>query len=155
MKCLHLPVRACNKMLLLVAWVWLVLPSTAFSWGMLPRELWCQASPRGLLGRPHLVKAVLCHFIRARASSARMRNLYGMRAGPKTINKQLFFRGYRAYRPTRKLLLTANHRRFRFEMAQNLTMTYWQHVIFGDDSRSQLYSADGRLMVHCLPGECF
>ena len=35
-----------RKVLLLVAWVWLVLLSTASSRGMLPLELWCQASPR-------------------------------------------------------------------------------------------------------------
>ena len=52
--------RTCGKVLLLVAWVWLVLLSTASSEGMLPLELWCQASPRVLLGRPHLVKTVLC-----------------------------------------------------------------------------------------------
>ena len=31
-----------GKVLLLVAWVWLVLPLTASSRGMLPLELWCQ-----------------------------------------------------------------------------------------------------------------
>ena len=35
-------------------------PSTTSSGGMLPLELWCQAIPRGLIGRPHLVKTVLC-----------------------------------------------------------------------------------------------
>ena len=47
MKCLHLPVKACSKVILLVSWVWLVLPSTASSGGMLPLELWYQASHRG------------------------------------------------------------------------------------------------------------
>ena len=49
-----------RKVLLLVAWVWLVLPSITSSRGMLSLELWCQANPQGLLGRPHLVKTVLC-----------------------------------------------------------------------------------------------
>ena len=44
MRCLHLPVRALSKVLLLPVWVWLVLPSTAYSKGMLPLDLWCQAS---------------------------------------------------------------------------------------------------------------
>ena len=48
MRCLHLPVRAFSKVLLLPVWVWLVLPSTAYSKGMLPLDLWrfrpgCQA----------------------------------------------------------------------------------------------------------------
>ena len=33
MRCLHLPVRALSKVLLLPVWVWLVLPSTAYSKG--------------------------------------------------------------------------------------------------------------------------
>ena len=60
MKRLHFSVRACGKVLLLVAWVWFVLPSTASSGGMLPLELWCQASPLGLIRRPLLVNSVLC-----------------------------------------------------------------------------------------------
>ena len=54
-------------------------------------------------------------FLSARALTARMRNLYGMRAGRTTVNNQLLSRGYRAYRPTTKPLLTANHRRLRLE----------------------------------------
>ena len=83
MNYLHLPMRACGKVLLLVAWVWLMLPSTASSRGMLPLELWCQASPRGLLGRPQLIKTALLRmvsqdcFTNARALMAWMRNLYG------------------------------------------------------------------------------
>ena len=48
MRCLHLPVRALSKVLLLPVWVWLVLPSTTYSKGMLPLDLWCQASLQGL-----------------------------------------------------------------------------------------------------------
>ena len=50
MRCLHLPVRALSKVLLLPVWIWLVLPSTAYSKGMLPLDLWCQASLQGLPG---------------------------------------------------------------------------------------------------------
>ena len=157
--------RASGKGLLLVTWIWLMLPSTLFSGGMLPLELWCQASPRGLLRRPHLVKIVLClmmvwqdHFISAPALTARMRTLYGMRAGQKTISNRLLCRGYCAYRPTGKPLLTANHRRLRLEWAQrwqNLKMAHLLHVILSDRSNSQHYPAHGRLRVRCLPGERF
>ena len=41
-------------------WVWLVLPSTAYSKGMLPLDLWCQASLQGLPERQHLGKTVHC-----------------------------------------------------------------------------------------------
>ena len=60
MGCLHLPVRALSKVLLLPVWVWLVLPSTAYSKGMLPLDLWCQASLQGLPERQHLGKTVHC-----------------------------------------------------------------------------------------------
>ena len=81
-----------------------------------------------------------------------------MRAGRTTVNNRLLSRGYRAYRPTTKPLLTANHRRLRLEWAQrwrNLTVAHWQLVIFGDESRFQLYPVDGRLRVRRLPGERF
>ena len=60
MSCLHLPVRALSKVLLLPVWVWLVLPSTAYSKGMLSLDLWCQASLQGLPERQHLGKTVHC-----------------------------------------------------------------------------------------------
>ena len=100
-------------------------------------------------------------FLSARALTARMRNLCGMRAGRTTVNNRLLSRGYRACRPTTKPLLTANHRRLRLEWAQrwrNLTVAHWpcwQHVIFGDESRFQLCPVDGRLRVRRLPGERF
>ena len=85
-----------------------------------------------------------------------MRNLYEMRAGRKTINNRLFSRGYRAYRPTRSPLLTANCWSLRLKWAQrwqNLTMAHRWHVIFSDKSRFQLYSVDGRLKIRRIPGE--
>ena len=60
MRCLHLPVRALSKVLLLPVWVWPVLPSTAYSKGMLSLDLWCQASLQGLPERQHLGKTVHC-----------------------------------------------------------------------------------------------
>ena len=97
-------------------------------------------------------------FIRSQTFTPRMRNLYGMSAGRKTINNRPLSRVYRAYRPTRKPLVTANHHRLCLEWAQrwqNLTMAHWQHVIFDDESRFELYPVDGRLKVCCLPGERF
>ena len=60
MRCLHLPLRALSKVLLLPVWVWLVLPSTAYSKGMLSLDLWYQASLQGLPERQHLGKTVHC-----------------------------------------------------------------------------------------------
>ena len=45
-----------GKMLLLVAWVCLVVPSTASSGGMVPLEIWCQANQWGLIRRPHFTR---------------------------------------------------------------------------------------------------
>ena len=162
---LHLPVRALSKVLLLPVWVWLVLPSTAYSKSMLPLDLWCQASLQGLPER-HLVKTVHCWGWSDRIVSwvlGPWRRGWeicteSVRAGRTTVNNRLLSRGYRAYRPTTKPLLTDNHRRLRLESVQrwrNLTVAHWQHVIFGDESRFQLYPVDGRLRVRRLPGERF
>ena len=139
-------------------WVWLVLPSTTYSKDMLPLDLWCQASLQGLPERKHVGKTMHCWgwsdriaFLSAQALTARLRNLYGMRAGRTMLNNRLLSRSYQAYRPTTKPLLTANHCRLRLEWAQrwrNLTVAHWQHVIFGDESRFH-----GRLRVRRLPGE--
>ena len=61
-----------------------------------------------------------------------MRNLYGVRAGRKTINNRLVARGYRVRRLLRKTPLTAYHRWMRLAGAQrwrNLTVAQWQHTI--------------------------
>ena len=140
------------------------LPSTAFSRGMLPLELWCQASLWGLLGRPHPSRTCsvqdgpTCSFNRCSGLTAWMRNFYGMRAGRKTMNSRLLFRAYRAYRPTRKPLLTANHSCLRLGWAQswqNRIMALWQRVIFGDESGFQLYLVNGRRRLYSLPDERF
>ena len=164
MRCLHLPVRALSKVLLLPVWVWLVLPSTAYSKDLLPLDLWCQASLQGRPERQHLGKTVHCWGWSDRIVSW---VLGPWRRGWEictewglvtTVNNRLLSHGYRAYRPTTKPLLTANHRCLCLEWAQrwrNLTGAHWQHVIFGDESRFQLYLVDGRLRVRRLPGECF
>ena len=72
-----------------------------------------------------------------------------------TVNNRLLSRGYQAYRPTTKPLLTTNHCRLRLEWVRNLTLAHWQHVIFGDESRFQFYPVDGRFRVRRLPGEHF
>ena len=81
-----------------------------------------------------------------------------MRTGSKTINNRLLSLGYHTYSPTRKLLLSGNHRRLHLAWAQNwqnLTITHWQKVIFGDESRFQIYRLDWRIMICRLSGERF
>ena len=158
--------RALNKVLLLPVWVWLVRPSAAYSKGMLLLNLWCQASLQRLPERQHLGKTVHCWGWSDRIVSwvlGPWRRGWEIcmewgHNGRTMVNNRLLSRGYRAYRPTTKPLLTANHRRLRLEWAQrwwNLSVAHWQHVIFGDESRFQLYPVDGRLRVRRLPGERF
>ena len=140
-----------------VSWVCLVLPSTART--LVPVKS-MRAPRKTTPPQAYALFRVVRQdrFISARAFTARMRNLYGMRAGWKTTNNQLVSRGYHAYRPTRKPLLTANHHRLHLKWAQrwqNLTMAHWQHAIFSDESRFQLYPVYGRLRVHRLTGERF
>ena len=95
-------------------------------------------------------------FKSARALTERMRNLYGVRVGRRTINNQLVARGYRACRIPRKPLVTANHHRLRLDWSQqNLTVAAWSHVIWGDEWRFQLYPVYGHMRVRRLPGERF
>ena len=54
-------------------------------------------------------------FINFRALTARMRNLYGIRADQKTTDNRLLPCGYCPYRLTRKPLLTANHHHLRLD----------------------------------------
>ena len=56
------------------------------------------------------------------ALNERMKNLYGVCVGHKTINNGLVASGYRVCRTLRKPLLTANHRRLRLYWARG-----WQN----------------------------
>ena len=95
-------------------------------------------------------------FKSARALIERMRNLYGVSVGRRTINNRLVARGYHARRIPRNPLVTANHHRLRIDWSrQNLTVAAWSHVIWGDEWSFQLYPVDGHMGVRRLPGECF
>ena len=130
MRCLHLPVRALSKVLLLPVWVWLVLPSTAYSKGMLPLDLWCKASLQGLPERQHLGKTVHCWGWSDRIVSwvlGPWRRGWEICAEWGLVAQQLTTGSCpvdRAYRPTTKPLMTANHRRLHLE-----TLGTWQWPI--------------------------
>ena len=118
--------------------IWLMLPSTASSGVLVPQEL-------------HTSSRLLCwEWLRPRA----WRCGWGicMEWGSALVPWSP------CYRPPRKPPLTANHHRLCLEWAQrwqNLTMAHWQHVIFGDESRFDLYLVNGRLRFRRLPGDCF
>ena len=133
---------------------------------MLPLDLWCQASLQGLPERQHLGKTVHCWGWSDRIVSWvlgpwrrgwEICTEWGLVAQRLTTDSCPVVTGHIDPRTT-KPLLTANHRRLRLEWAQrwrNLTVAHWQHVIFGDESRFQLYPVNGRLRVRRLPGERF
>lgn len=75
-----------------------------------------------------------------------------------TIRNRLREAGVRARRPVRVPMLTARHRRARFEYAQqhlHWGMRQWNHVLFTDESRFCLYGDDRRLRVYRRQGERF
>ena len=102
MRCLHLPMRALSKVLLLPrATVDRILKRHAATGSLVPGK----SSGALQMTTPRQDRALLRivrqdRFLSARALMARMRNLYGMRAGRTTVNNRLLSRGYRAYRPT-------------------------------------------------------
>ena len=76
-------------------------------------------------------------FKNARALTERMRNLYGVCVGCKTITNQLVARGYRTCRILRNPLLNANHRRLCRDWTltwQSMTVAHFSHAIWGDES---------------------
>ena len=165
MSCLHMPVRALSKMLLLPVWVWLVLPSTTYSKGMLPLDLWCQASLQGLPERQHLGKTVHCWGWSDRIVSwvlgpwRRRWEIctgWGLVARRLTTDSCPVVTGHidpqrsPCWLPTTVVSSWSGRRG-----SGILTVAHWQHVIFGDESRFQLYPVDGRLKVRRLPGERF
>ena len=157
--------RVWDKVLLLVAWVWLMLPSKHVLWRHAATGTLVPDKSTGIPRQttPHQGCVLLRmvpqdRFISAQALTAQMRNLYGMRTGRKTINNELLSHGYRTYKPTRKtcwLSTTAISAWCGAQRWQNLTMTLWHHAVFSVESRFQLYLVDDRLRVHRLHGELF
>ena len=104
----------------LVAWVWLVLPSTISSGSMLPLELCCLPSPQGLLGRPLIIKTTLCW---GWSDRIKWSGIDG--TDEKFVwnegwweNNRLSSCGDCTYKLTRKPLQTANHCRLRLRWKQ-------------------------------------
>ena len=96
-----------------------------------------------------------CHwnFGARRVHGDSLKNLYGMMSGRTIIHNQLLSHGNHAHLPTRKPLLTADHRLLHLEWAQrwqNLTMVHWQYVIFGDESTFTRYMAGLEYIVYLV-----
>ena len=73
-----------------------------------------------------------------------------------TVTRRLRERGIRAYRPYTGQLLTPEHRRRRltwYPRRRRWLVRDWQRVVFSDESRFCLYTADGRQRVYRRRGE--
>ena len=160
MKYLHLPVRACGIVLLLVTWVCYHQPHSPEACCHLnfgARQVHGGSLEDHTSSRPCFVEDGLTGSLH-KWSGPRQRRWgicmqWGLARKPSTGGS-----GIQACRLTRKLLLTANYRRLHLGWAQRwqyLTMAHSQLVIFCDESRFQLYPVDGRLEVCRSPGECF
>lgn len=73
-----------------------------------------------------------------------------------TVRRNLALMGYSSRRPTRVLLLTAQHRQQRRSWARDhisWTIDDWKKVAWSDESRFKLVRADGRVRVWRRPHE--
>ena len=144
---------ACGKVLMLVARVRLMLPLAASSGGMLLLELW--SSEDHTSSRPCFVEdgqTGSLHKCSSLESTAE--EFVWDEDWAKNHQQPALVPWLPCLSTHEETLLTANHRCLRLELSQrwqNLTMAHWQHVIFGDESRFQLYLVDVRLSVRRLP----
>ncbi|GFW68680.1 transposable element Tc1 transposase [Trichonephila clavipes] len=72
-----------------------------------------------------------------------------------SIRRRLLQRGLRARIPLYRIPLTQNHRHLRLQWA-NVHRSWradWQHVVFSDESRFNLWHHDGRIRVRRYVGE--
>lgn len=74
----------------------------------------------------------------------------------RTVQRKIIDMSFRRWRPTYKLLLNAQHNAVTFsEACQNRhwSVDVWKHVVWSDESRFQLYGANGRVRVGRKPHE--
>ena len=73
-----------------------------------------------------------------------------------TIRRTLHQIGVHGYHPRRKPLLKTIHKRARKQFAENMStkhMGYWNHVLWSDDMKINLFGSDGFKHVWWRPGE--
>ncbi|GFX92100.1 transposable element Tc1 transposase [Trichonephila clavipes] len=80
----------------------------------------------------------------------------GVAIVPRTISRHLAEANLKSKCPFRALLLTPEHRQLRLQWCQARSVwnvTYWQKVVFSDESRFVLGTDDNRVRVWRRPGE--
>ena len=95
-------------------------------------------------------------------SAMQLRNTWRQQLGypisRETTNKRLLQAGYRARRPIRRPLLTQRHRAARLRWAtyrQHWNARTWNRVLWSDESKFNLFMADGRMRVRRLQNEAY
>ena len=109
-----------------------------------------------LWGLMHSCLARMNRFWPVSRIATELRRQTGRRISNRTICWRLLLAGYRAWRPNRCSRLTLEHRRRRRAWGQryvNWTRQHWSHVIFSDESKCNLFFADGRLSVRRPEGD--
>ncbi|GFV87492.1 HTH_Tnp_Tc3_2 domain-containing protein [Trichonephila clavipes] len=82
----------------------------------------------------------------------------GVAICPQTISRHLAEANLKSKRPFRALPLTPEHRQLRLQWCQARSMwsvTDWQKLVFSDESRFVLGTADNRVRVWMHPGEWY
>jgi len=109
-------------------------------------------------GRPRVTSIRQDNYIRQRhlrdrfvTAQSTSRIVVGNRGRPisrHTVRNRLRERGITCRRPYRGLILTLRHRHQRLIWARNHRGQRWQNVVFSDESRFNLWNADGRIRVY-------
>ena len=71
------------------------------------------------------------------------------------VRRRLRERGITCRRPYHGLVLTLRHRHQRLIWARNHRGQCWQNVVFSEESRFNLWKADGRIRVYRQRHECY
>ena len=77
-------------------------------------------------------------------------NVTNVPASRTLVNSRLVWAGYRARRPLRKPLLSQGHRQRRLQWARDhlhLHPQHWNHVLFNDEARFEVFRKDGCIRV--------
>ncbi|GFW26627.1 transposable element Tc1 transposase [Trichonephila clavipes] len=109
-------------------------------------------------GRPRGERIVRQALVDPTVTRSTIRANVGVAIVPLTISRHLAEANLKSKRPFRALPLTPEHRQLRLQWCQARSMwnvSYWQKVVFSDESRFVLGTDDNRVRVWRRPGELY
>lgn len=115
--------------------------------------------PRKLTPRAERLARKLALQDRRRAAGSIAEEIHtatGVSVSSQTVRRTLHDAGLRGRQPRRKPLLQVCHKRARKQFAidnQSQTMDYWNHVLWSDETKINLFGSDGVQHVWRRPGE--